>query len=390
MRKERENGIFKYIPAWAFALIALAALSLVILSLCRVFPPLADFLNDTLAALVRAVLSSLSVVFPFSLFECMLLLALPVFIYLVILAVRCDSLQGRIRGVAAMLAVISTFISSFVLTLGVGYHTTPLASRIGVAEKNDVTRDELYYTALTVRDRLNELAERIELSDGESRMGYSLTELSLKLSSAYGAIGERCSTPSGYFSRVKPIRYSGIMTDMGITGIYSYFTGEANVNTAYPDYCMPFTAAHEMAHQRGFSRENEANFVAFLVCEASDDPYVRYSGYLNLYGYLRNALYYTDKEAYKELQAGLSDIPRADVAAANAAIFALISSKVSKPYTLFSRLPVKLRFTPLITKNFITILPYSLYIPCKIPLPAYRQGQAPNTDSQNSSPDRKA
>src|SRR4029079_8132 len=34
------------------------------------------------------------------------------------------------------------------------------------------------------------------------------------------------------------------------------------------------------AHQRGFAREDEANFIGYLACALSDDAYTRYSGYL--------------------------------------------------------------------------------------------------------------
>ena len=86
-----------------------------------------------------------------------------------------------------------------------------------------------------------------------------------------------------------------------ITGVYTFFTGEANLNTNFPDYTLPFTAAHELAHQRGFAREDEANFIAFLVCISSDDDYVRYSGYLNLYEYLAGPLSRANKDYYSAI-----------------------------------------------------------------------------------------
>ena len=89
-------------------------------------------------------------------------------------------------------------------------------------------------------------------------------------------------------------RCSGIKLE--ILGIYSYFTGESNINVHYPDYGIPFTVAHELAHQRGISRENEANFIAFLVCIRSDSEFVRYSGYINMFEYLASALGSTDRE----------------------------------------------------------------------------------------------
>ena len=105
------------------------------------------------------------------------------------------------------------------------------------------------------------------------------------------------------------------MSDAGITGIYSFFTGEPNINMDYPDYSLPFTVAHEFAHQRGICREDEANFMAFLVCVSSSDPYIRYSGYLNLYGYLAGSLYRADSEKYKELSLMLLDNAQLDRAA---------------------------------------------------------------------------
>jgi endo-1,4-beta-mannosidase len=78
-------------------------------------------------------------------------------------------------------------------------------------------------------------------------------------------------------------------------------TGESNINTNYPDFLAPFTMAHEMAHQRGIAREDEANFVAFLVCIGSDDAYIRYSGYTNVANYIANALNTANYNKYVDM-----------------------------------------------------------------------------------------
>ena len=105
-----------------------------------------------------------------------------------------------------------------------------------------------------------------------------------------------------HFCRPKQVILSEPWTYTHIAGVYTFFTGESNVNVNFPDYTIPFTTAHEMAHQRGISREDEANFVAFLACAESDDPYIRYSGYMSLYEYVRSALYGADKDAYNEIR----------------------------------------------------------------------------------------
>ncbi len=64
---------------------------------------------------------------------------------------------------------------------------------------------------------------------------------------------------------------------------------------------MISSAAHEMSHQRGVAREDEANFVSFLVCTSSDDPYIRYSGYLDMFTEVRDKLYSADHDMYTAL-----------------------------------------------------------------------------------------
>jgi len=62
------------------------------------------------------------------------------------------------------------------------------------------------------------------------------------------------------------------MSYLGIGGVYFPFTGEANVNISMPHTSIPFTACHEMAHQIGFAREDEANFIAYIACKNHPSP----------------------------------------------------------------------------------------------------------------------
>jgi hypothetical protein len=73
-----------------------------------------------------------------------------------------------------------------------------------------------------------------------------------------------------------------------------------------------------MSHQRGIAREDEANFMAFLVTVASDDPYIRYSGYLNAYEYVANALWRADRELYYKAVARLNTEVKDEMAAYSA------------------------------------------------------------------------
>lgn len=75
----------------------------------------------------------------------------------------------------------------------------------------------------------------------------------------------------------KPSLFGKIMNYTGILGYYNPFTSEAQYNAHLPSTNLPFTLAHESAHQLGYAREQEANFIAFLIGKDSKNPELRYS-----------------------------------------------------------------------------------------------------------------
>lgn len=93
---------------------------------------------------------------------------------------------------------------------------------------------------------------------------------------------------------VKPSLFSYLGNYMGYTGYYNPFTGEAQVNTTVPVFLQPFTACHEMGHQLGYAKENEANFAGYLSAKSSTDPAFTYSVYFDLYSYGIRELYARD------------------------------------------------------------------------------------------------
>lgn len=98
--------------------------------------------------------------------------------------------------------------------------------------------------------------------------------------------------------KAKPLLCSRLQSILGFTGIYSPFTGEANVNVDAPACLLPATIAHEMSHQRMVASELEANFVAVAACASCDDVVFQYSGYLMGLIQLCNALYPVDDAAW--------------------------------------------------------------------------------------------
>lgn len=89
---------------------------------------------------------------------------------------------------------------------------------------------------------------------------------------------------------LKPSIWGWIGNYSGFTGYYNPFTGEGQTNTMVPAFLHPFIACHEMAHQIGYAREDEANFAAFLAVHHTSDMHFRYSGYLDLFLYANRNL----------------------------------------------------------------------------------------------------
>lgn len=305
---------------FCFAVILLCAVSVL---LCFVFfrdQSFADGFNVTVGRGVRIILAKITDPLPFSFGE-FLLFSSPVLLFALCITVyrlSRRSAKNAVRCFAAVILTAAVIWCTFIIDFSSGYRGTSLAEKMKLCERS-ISSDDLYRTTEIILEELNKTAESVVfLPDGSGVMPFSLDEMSEKLCNSYSEICDEYGFIDNYKTKVKPLIISEYMTYTHISGIYTFFTGEANLNTNYPDYVCVFSAAHEMAHQRGISREDEANFIAFLVCKNSDDEYIRYCAYLNMYEYLSSALYSSSPELYAKAYAELSPEVRGDLAAYSA------------------------------------------------------------------------
>ena len=252
----------------------------------------ADRFNGSVSAALRVFLAHLTGWIPFSLAEFLLLVS-PVLLIVVIVCVVRYAGRGKryfIRALIGLLSVAVLVYSMFILVFGAGYRTTSIDKKLGI-DREKVTVEELEKTMILVIGHLNDLADEVMVmeNDGSVRP-YSHAETVEKCLDSYSKLSGEYDFLTKLDAPVKEIVLSDYMTYTHISGVYTFLTGEANLNTNYPYYVNVYTTAHEMAHQRGIARENEANFMAFLVCTNSDDPFMQYAGYLNMYEYLYSAL----------------------------------------------------------------------------------------------------
>ncbi len=135
--------------------------------------------------------------------------------------------------------------------------------------------------------KANALAGQVK-RDAKGRAVFDGTDAQLyeKCRQAMRKQGEVYPYLSGYYPDPKPIRASHFMSQQYLLGIYFPFTMEANYNTVMYPVNMPATICHEYSHLKGIILEDEANYFGFAACIESDDPYLQYSGYLSVIGYL--------------------------------------------------------------------------------------------------------
>ncbi len=285
----------------------------------------ADFFNFTIAGVYRLITAKLTGIYPGSIGEMITILA-PVFAIILVIFVfyhaQKEHYRLLYRTLSGVFAVLLFLYSSFVFTLGTGYHTTELDERLGLT-RTELSAAQLKEVSLWLAEKVNEYIEDVDYIDESfSVMPYSFKEMNEKLCVAYKKAAEKYDFIMGYSSVVKPVMSSKFLSKAGMLGMYNYYTGETNVNVDYYDYNLVFTTAHEMSHQRGISREDEANFMAFLVCLESDDPYINYCGYLSMFEYMLNPLYSSlaaieDIASYSRVLAALDERARNDIGMSN-------------------------------------------------------------------------
>jgi hypothetical protein len=216
-----------------------------------------------------------------------------------------------------ILVIVSIAFFLFLCVWGLNYYRMPFADIAGL-EVKPASAAELENVCKALIERANALRASVN-TDGAGNMNIPGNSLDVLKScyKGYEVIVYRYPELAGSYGDPKPILLSKLMNYTGICGVYFPFTGEANVNVSLPDSILPSTAAHEMAHQRGFSREDEANYISYLACTAHPDVNFKYSGVLLALTNSMNALYRIDPSSFMSLSENYSEGIRYDLAEIN-------------------------------------------------------------------------
>lgn len=300
---KKRRRIFDFMTPAALVIFILDIIGIPIHILSYASRDFANVWNVTVCAFLRRLVATLTNWIPFSLGEMIIIILIPAHIAFLtaVIVMTARGSRNVWRLITSVLACAGYFYFLFSVGYVAGYNTSTVDVKLGMT-RDKCTAEELYKTAVLLRDRTGEYLDSVEFGDdGFSVMPYSHKEMNDLLIEAYERASGKYDFIPTFYSRVKDIMLSEPMTYTHLSGVYTLYTGEANINVNFPDYTLPFTACHELSHQRGINREDEANFMAFIVSIESDDPYILYSAYQNMFEYVMNALYSADKDLYSEV-----------------------------------------------------------------------------------------
>ena len=275
-------------------------------------------LSERFVRPAHRLLGRLSSLAPFSVAELLLGLAAAGLLVYIIHSVIC-LLRRPERGRRLYLLVLTlasfalAVYAGFCLLWGVFYYGDDFAARSGL--KNEpVSVEELETVTAYFAALCNRYAE--EVPRDENGCCASEREAILAKSPAvYTEAARLYPCLEGPALRAKGVFFSRVMSYTDFSGFFFPFTGEANVNTDFPPGFFAATVAHELAHQRGVAKEQEANFCAVLASLAYGDADYCYSAALLAYTHLGNALYSADYEAWHAVYGMLSEPVLCDLAA---------------------------------------------------------------------------
>ena len=311
----------------------LALFSVGVYLLCRyVFPSdkISEFYTDKLFYYISWPIKKVIAYFPFSVAEIALYASIAAilfwFINMLVGTVRAGRrcyirkkqnvpiegfslLQPLVQLFLRLSSFICVVLSAFVLFGGINYTSLTFSEKAGYElEEADVDQLSQLCRLLSARAAAARLTLALE-ADGtinENYADYNPFRLIDDALDAYQNLPEEYAYLKRDYPRAKLAVSSPVMSNIHITGIYPYIIPEAVVNAQTPIMSLPHTICHEMAHQRGFAREDEANYIAYLACIHSDNPLFVYSGYYTAFTYAMDQLYLYDQKSWQEISSATS------------------------------------------------------------------------------------
>ena len=272
---------------------------LILVTLTKMIPLWGFIYTTRIYPVIGTLLSPISGFFPFAVGDIFIALSIAwVILYPIYeIGLRKKRVFGR---VAEYLLWVYAW---FYIAWGLNYSQPNIYYRIGM-KPVEVSKAKFKKFAYQYADSLNALSN-VSLSNAslsnarKSISPDSIVDDALKnrvrdaVLKEYNKLGYRegINRPFNQHPHAKTMVFTPISSMSGVTGSMGPFFCEFTLNGDILAHDYPATYAHEFAHFLGVANEGEANFYSYIVCTASADKQVRFSGYYHIFFHVLNNVY---------------------------------------------------------------------------------------------------
>ena len=285
--------------------------ALILITLTRMNPYWGFFYTSHIYPLIGTVLSHISGIFPFALGDLFIALSIAwVILYPIYeiglrkkLARRFIFLAAKSGCYPKKKAVFGSVIEYllwvyvwFYAAWGLNYSQPNIYYRVGM-KPAEVSEAKFREFAYRYADSLNYLSEETAFDGQRESQFNGMVDDKLKnrvrdaVLKGYNKIGYRegINPPFNQHPHAKTMLFTPLSSMSGVTGSMGPFFCEFTLNGDIRPHDYPAIYAHEYAHLLGIANEGEANFYSYIVCTASSDKAVKFSGYYHIFFHvLRN------------------------------------------------------------------------------------------------------
>ena len=272
---------------------------LILVTLTKMIPLWGFIYTTRIYPVIGTLLSPISGFFPFAVGDIFIALSIAWVILYPIYEIRLR--KKRVFGrVAEYLLWVYAW---FYIAWGLNYSQPNIYYRIGM-KPVEVSKAKFKKFAYQYADSLNALSNaslsNASLSNARKSISPdSIVDDALKnrvrdaVLKEYNKIGYRegINKPFNQHPHAKTMVFTPLSSMAGVTGSMGPFFCEFTLNGDILAHDYPATYAHEFAHFLGVANEGEANFYSYIVCTASADKQVRFSGYYHIFFHVLNNVY---------------------------------------------------------------------------------------------------
>ena len=272
---------------------------LILVTLTKMIPLWGFIYTTRIYPVIGTLLSPISGIFPFAVGDIFIALSITwVILYPIYeIGLRKKRVFGR---VAEYLLWVYAW---FYIAWGLNYSQPNIFYRIGM-KPVEVSKAKFKKFAYQYADSLNALSNaslsNASLSNARKSISPdSIVDDALKnrvrdaVLKEYNKIGYRegINRPFNQHPHAKTMVFTPLSSMAGVTGSMGPFFCEFTLNGDILAHDYPATYAHEFAHFLGVANEGEANFYSYIVCTASADKQVRFSGYYHIFFHVLNNVF---------------------------------------------------------------------------------------------------